>query len=342
MKKMAFIPFDAAPDAMEDRFFLPQCYELMRDKMAELGVEAHTFDRFANLGEVDAVVCCDVPHPNNDRLRSLLKDFHGVKIALLYECPAIKPHNYDAEARRTFDYLATWDDSLVDGKKFLPFRWPQVFSVPASYVSFAERKLAVMVAGNKSVSAPHELYSERRRAIRFFEKATPGEFDLYGRPRWDAADRPSLRGAVRRMDVRAVLGWFFPSRGYPSYRGELDDKLATLSRYRFCISYENMDHINGYITEKIWDCFSAGTVPVYLGADNVADHIPKECFIDKRDFPDYRALLTFLRDMDEIVHRRYLDAARNFLGTDAAARWHHRVWGPEIGELLARLINRSS
>ena len=55
----------------------------------------------------------------------------------------------------------------------------------------------------------------------------------------------------------------------------------------------------------------------------------------------YERLVLDRPDIVEGLHREYLDAARTFLGTDVAARWHHRVWGPEIGELLARLINRS-
>jgi len=37
-----------------------------------------------------------------------------------------------------------------------------------------------MIAGNKRSSHPLELYSERLRAIEWFEKEHPADFDLYG------------------------------------------------------------------------------------------------------------------------------------------------------------------
>ena len=43
-----------------------------------------------------------------------------------------------------------------------------------------------------------------------------------------------------------------------------------------------------WITEKIFDCFYAGTIPVYLGAPDVARWLPPECFIDMRRFGGYR------------------------------------------------------
>ncbi|WP_226896450.1 glycosyltransferase family 10 domain-containing protein [Poseidonibacter ostreae] len=55
----------------------------------------------------------------------------------------------------------------------------------------------------------------------------------------------------------------------------------------------------GYITEKIFDSFFAGCVPVYLGADNITEHIPKECFIDKREFDTYEKLYKYLKNMSD-------------------------------------------
>ena len=71
---------------------------------------------------------------------------------------------------------------------------------------------------------------------------------------------------------------------YPSYAGEISSKRAILEQYKFSICYENMSDMPGYITEKIFDCFFAGCVPIYLGASNMTDYIPGGTFIDKRKF----------------------------------------------------------
>ncbi len=60
-------------------------------------------------------------------------------------------------------------------------------------------------------------------------------------------------------------------------------KLATISRYRFCLAFEN-SIAPDYVTEKLFDGFLAGTVPVYLGAPNVAAFAPDHSYIDAADF----------------------------------------------------------
>ena len=65
---------------------------------------------------------------------------------------------------------------------------------------------------------------------------------------------------------------------------KIDRKIDVLKKYRFCICYENIKDVSGYVTEKIFDAFWAGCIPVYLGADNISDHVPKNCFISRRDF----------------------------------------------------------
>jgi len=40
---------------------------------------------------------------------------------------------------------------------------------------------------------------------------------------------------------------------------------------------------NGYITEKIFDSFFTSYVLIYLGAKNITEHVPSNCFIDQRE-----------------------------------------------------------
>ena len=47
------------------------------------------------------------------------------------------------------------------------------------------------------------------------------------------------------------------------------------------------------VSEKIFDCFAAGNVPIYWGASNVTDYIPEDCFIDMRSFSSFEELYQF-------------------------------------------------
>jgi hypothetical protein len=169
------------------------------------------------------------------------------------------------------------------------------------------------VAGNKMVKHPLELYSERINAIRWFERYHPEDFDLYGMG-WD---KYVFRGRIihRLNNVKLLTRLLAPK--YPSYKGTIATKSETLKGYKFAICYENAKEIPGYITEKIFDCFFAGCVPVYWGAPNVTDFIPADTFIDKRNFKGYEELYKYLKTMPAAEYERYLAAIEQFIKSDA-------------------------
>jgi hypothetical protein len=59
---------------------------------------------------------------------------------------------------------------------------------------------------------------------------------------------------------------------------DLPDKWDGLAPFRYSVAIENSRH-DHYWTEKIADCFLAGTVPIYWGAPNIADYFPREAMI---------------------------------------------------------------
>lgn len=212
-------------------------------------------------------------------------------VLFMWEPPTVQPEVHDPKVQAQFGKIFTWDDDLVDNKRFFKFHYPNLRPRLKSIPSFEEKKFCTLIASRLSSRFPKELYSEREKAIQFFEDK-PGEFDLYGR--------------------------FWEKRGYKNYRGTIGDKLAVLKNYKFSICYENTRDVRGYITEKIFDCFAAGSVPIYWGASNVADYIPEECFIDRRKFASYEELYAFLKKMSPEEYDRYLKCTEAFLKSDAA------------------------
>ena len=73
-----------------------------------------------------------------------------------------------------------------------------------------------------------------------------------------------LRMAERWADVVDVYGGGWP-KSLPSYRGLAASKIDIMRRYRYCLVFENQRQ-PGYVTEKLLDCFVAGSVPLYWGA----------------------------------------------------------------------------
>ena len=51
-------------------------------------------------------------------------------------------------------------------------------------------------------------------------------------------------------------------------------KVDWFKRYRVCVAMENSNAVD-YVSEKLWDAFAAGCVPIYLGAPNAEqDYLP--------------------------------------------------------------------
>jgi len=61
-----------------------------------------------------------------------------------------------------------------------------------------------------------------------------------------------------------------------------ESKIDTLRRYKFCVAIENSKDRH-YVSEKVYDAFVAGCVPIYFGAPNVLDYVPHaDAIIDLR------------------------------------------------------------
>lgn len=214
------------------------------------------------------------------------------KILYTWEPHTVAPENFDPAVHKLFDLVMTWNDALIDGKKYQKFNYALQFGMPAHIPPFAQRNLCTFLGANKHSSNSNELYTKRLETVLFFEKNAPQEFDFYG------------------------PGW--PSNTFKTYGGYVQDKIGTLMAYKFSIAYENMANVPGYITEKIFDSFSAGCVPVYWGASNIDHYIPKNCYIARQDFASEQALYTFLKTMPEHIYNGYIRNIRAFLASTYA------------------------
>jgi len=246
---------------------------------------------------------------------------------IIFECPVIKPENWVKKNHRYFSKIFTWNDAWVDNKKYFHFHWPQNKNgMRKKFISFKKKRFLTLINAHKTNYLPDELYSLRIAAIRYFEKTHPQDFDLYG-VGWG---RPlSLKFAYsslkRGFNFFNFLKDYCQSlKGFPSYKGQVDDKYATLSQYKFALCFENMKNIDGYITEKIFDCFKAGCVPVYFGAKNITHYIPKQTFIDFRNFRNFDDLYNFLKIIREGEYNDYLKNIRNFLNSKSMNQWYYQ------------------
>lgn len=280
-----------------------QPYANLRNVLKSQGVSLDTVD-VGDEENCEKIIIFDLSKENYLYLKRCIKKGWQNKLMLvMWEGPVIVRRNWDTSFHQYFTKIFTWNDDLVDEKKYFKIFYPQPelpfygFKVP-----FQEKKFCTFISSNKMSNRKGSIYSERIKAIHFFEKNHPDKFDLYGIG-WN---KPKTK----------LQRWFpFLTPQYKTYKGDVLEKGAVFSKYKFAICYENQC-VKGYITEKIFDCFHGGCVPIYLGADNIAQYIPSNTFIDKRNFATYEELMNFLERIDEKQYNQYIENIKDYLNSE--------------------------
>jgi hypothetical protein len=138
----------------------------------------------------------------------------------------------------------------------------------------------VLVASNKASPSGNQNYFLRRRLIK---ENLRGDFDVYGIG-W-AGKRTTLILTSLKQIVFSLRFGYVPRlntmlRGvfsdFPKTNGFVDDKHELLQGYKFNIIIENSSIIH---TEKIFDAFINGTIPIYFGPELDGFGIPNSAYI---------------------------------------------------------------
>lgn len=252
----------------------------------------------------------------------------GIDVLLLFEPMVVLPGQYDVNVWKNFDYVVTLYDAVIkmDPDKFrkVPFfRSGWLVDAPITEnidernkkYPIANRKNAIcMINGNKSSMVPGELYSKRIEAANWFNDNSDIPFDIYGNPPFSL----------------------------PNFKGTLgpDEKFPILSQYKYSLCFENTNHpvySAGYV-EKIFDCLEARTIPIYLGAPDIEEHVPKECFIDFRNFKTYEELNAFLHAMDDARYGKYIDSIDRWVSQGGLRPYSFHAVYDRLAEILASTI----
>lgn len=279
----------------------------LKQFFSNYNIDLHTQD-LCSLEEAEYVIYSDIP-----------KNISSIKypeksILLLFECEVVRPNNWDYKNHRLFKFIFSWNDNVIDNKKYFKFNFTG--SDKILFKKFSEKnKLCTMIAGNKFIYHPQELYSKRIEAIKWFEKNQPNQFDFYGLG-WEHHVFKFRSNIIAKIFNKISFLTKLLAKHWPQYRGSVKSKLEVLQNYKFSICYENAKDIKGYITEKIFDSMSAGCIPIYWGAPNISEYVPKDCYIDRTDFLSYEELFTYISEMTEEQYNNRLLAIEMYMTSD--------------------------
>lgn len=253
---------------------------------------------------------------------------------IISESPIMKPETWLIKNHIFYGKIFTWNDALIDNKKYFHYSWLQniEYNKPTK-VRFEDKKLITVINAQKTNYLPNELYSLRVKAIRYFEKKYPDDFDLYGVGWEKPLNLKFVYSALKNNPVKTLIflkDYIDSLRGFSSYKGFVNNKLAVLSQYKFCLCFENMKDIDGYITEKIFDCFKANCVPIYYGASNISKYIPSDTFINFRQFKTFDEMYSHMINMDKKTYNGYLISIKKFIKSNQLKKWNYQSYCSQV------------
>lgn len=298
--------FEASdPATAIDRRYRP--FRQLRSVLNRLGYTVRETETLPDIDEPHTIVVFDVRPDEGERLASYPRDMLNL---VLWKDPISTPANFDVRYHQPFGRIYTWYNDFVDNDRYRKLCFPFLRPMGDDLVPFAERKLCTLVASNRHSDHPDELYSAERRVAEFFTEAEGDSFDLFGWGWSPTLDRRSGEPVPGPVDL--------------------------LRRYRFSFCYETVKGWRGFVTGKIFDSFAAGCVPIYWGAPDIAESIPRDCFIAREDFASDEDLRAFLREMPESVHRGYIERIRAFLSSERAVQYSAEHFVRMFVELVGR------
>jgi hypothetical protein len=155
-----------------------------------------------------------------------------------------------------------------------------------------QRKELVMIQSNKKSRHRLELYSLRTKIIAFLGNRRDIGFDLFG------------------------YGF---SSDTPNYIGNTPDKYQTLCEYKFSFAFENSRGFEGYISEKIFDCFYTLTIPIYRVETSTRINsfpIPLNTFIDIESYESFDSLIEDLKSITQVEYEKYIHNIKEFINSN--------------------------
>jgi hypothetical protein len=310
-------------------------YNLKKDLEKE-GYTVLTFDEHKKFTAYEIAGACYLSFSRKREIQFL----DSLKLRLfayfLLEPPLVDKKMYDSlpELTQYFENVFIhnlkgdcYNQAFVDVKKLRKLFWPQPHAFVSQRHWSNEDRMhkVVLINGHHKPNSfsGRELYSERIKWATGLSRFI--EVDLYG------------RGWLKKFSRSSF--WYVFIKNYLQikkiYKGSCPSKLDIISKYKFYLCFENL-RMEGYITEKIFDCFYAGTIPIYWGGEDIELWIPAKCFIDMRKFSNYEELSLYLKNISNSEVKNLKENGKLFLESEQSKVYFN------IFDSLKTHLNKSS
>ena len=283
-------------------------YINLKNELNDKGVDVNTFDLWDGNSPMEYYSFGMLDHIEKVLAHPKVK----MKAFYIFEPPIVDPSIYKALPKLTSMFEVVYIHNThgdgyslkgVNQSKLKKLLWPQPFShvlEPYWSNSTRKRKVVVINGNHKPALRKNELYSKRIEAMVALAKFDM--VDLYGRgwERWYSRASMWLPYWKNRKSLMSI------------YKGSCESKYEVLNQYEFCLCFENMA-MDGYMTEKLFDCLYTGTIPLYWGASDIGYYVPKNTYIDVSCFSDWREVNDYVKSLSNLDIEVMKQAGRVFI-----------------------------
>jgi hypothetical protein len=241
------------------------------------------------------------------------------KYLLLCEPKAIMPRVYKKEYLNNFDKVFTFNEDLIDNKKFIKTRLNLTTSKYFKILKNKKNFLSCYFVSNRPNNK--SLFKFREKLILWFNNNYPEYFHLYGK------DWQLLKKDTKNIFVKIILKVFnyvinifninIINKNIIKnvYKGFSRNKIKDGSKYYFQFCIENSRE---WISQRIFHCFNSGSVPVYFGYKNISKFIPNNCYILIKDQNSFQEVLNKMQKVcaNKKIYKKYLDNIKEFIKSE--------------------------
>lgn len=239
-------------------------------------------------------------------LRRAIKDNPKVHfIPYLWESEQAEGANWIEARHEDFDRIATWNSAYIERNPLkyfeLNLQAGPLGCIKSEAICLPSEKDIFLstIINAKTSSHPNSGYTYRLNVLNWYARHEPERFHLFGGGWEKFISKLSGPDKNRFMQIN---------------KGTVENKKDVISRSKFYLCIENCISQNGYVTEKIFDAFRFGAVPIYLGPLNICSVLPSKSFINMRSFlGNVKELHSYLMALSDEDYANYLNTGRSFL-----------------------------
>ena len=257
------------------------------------------------------------------------------RFLIIQEPEVVLPANYASKYLKTFGTVIRVGRNQA--KDLYSLYWPQFWPKDQPKTNSKSRADlgAVLIAGNHLSFIAGELYSLRRKCVYKIDN-----LQVYGRG-WNRGLIDKLKVTSinlselilfrKRVSRKSLSCWF---KNYEKNVESPDNKLEILQNFKITLVIENSQE---FLSEKLFDAFFAGCIPIYVGPQVSEYSIPNTLVVQCE--PNVRSVVKGIRTAEGMDYQRWQRELDLWLNSpETKERWSHETYILKLSKILEELI----